>query len=372
MRPPLRGSFRELLDVHAPSLAKACGSPKPGKRDLDEWFELLRAPAVTLARIEAVRWRPAPGWSEEVGEALEPLLARLRSVHMLRLGLVSGALRFERTRAGVRDYSRFHWLLRHWGKARNRIENLDLDGVRDELRGLELDDPYAEDALTLSMLDGNQPSFAVIRRLGAERDRRLAREALSPIERAEQLHRRFAQRKNAVRRVAKLHVSSGAIVACDPQGQLDEGPFARRVAKGEYPVELLLEGSKRPTVAAARVVLGDASPVRWELALQRGQEEDDAGYPVDSALGCFTDAATLRVLTRRLGGLTGDEEDEARASFLRGLRKNRGLWLEQRPDADHPGNLVAFSTGLGDGNYLSFWGLDARRRPVVLLTDFDA
>ncbi|HIK11257.1 MAG TPA: DUF4241 domain-containing protein [Oscillatoriaceae cyanobacterium M33_DOE_052] len=33
-------------------------------------------------------------------------------------------------------------------------------------------------------------------------------------------------------------------------------------------------------------------------------------------------------------------------------------------------NLIAFSSGLGDGGYPSFWGYGASNQPVCLVTDF--
>ena len=34
-------------------------------------------------------------------------------------------------------------------------------------------------------------------------------------------------------------------------------------------------------------------------------------------------------------------------------------------------NVIAFQSGFGDGGYMSYFGLDASGRPLVLLTNFD-
>lgn len=193
----------------------------------------------------------------------------------------------------------------------------------------------------------------------------------------------------------RLALPSGRIIACDPMVSLETArPFARTVSPGRYTVKLgLLEGE----VALAFVRFGRAKVASWELALLDGPAEDDeAGYVATFGVGCFADAAAVE------GYVAEEREKEERiAKALRdeGVDPEDTLaWHEafelkleeEGPDllsaVGHSvekkrfggavldkasgGSLVAFKAGLGDSRYPSFWGLDAKGRPMMLVTDF--
>lgn len=190
----------------------------------------------------------------------------------------------------------------------------------------------------------------------------------------------------------RLSLPSGRVIACDPLVALEGArPFARAVPPGRYRVVL---GMLERDVALACVRLGRARVARWELARREGGGAP--GYGVDSGTGCFADADAVAVYAA-----------EERARDERAMQKLRDegidpgdavAWHEAMTakladegpdplsavsvsvqakrfgalvlDAEGGGSLVAFKTGAGDGVYASYWGLDAKGRPMMLVTDF--
>jgi hypothetical protein len=199
------------------------------------------------------------------------------------------------------------------------------------------------------------------------------------------------------RAIDKLVLSTGRIVACDPLVSLSGAkPFARSVKKGKYAVSIgTLEGDE---IAFACVRFSKAKVASWELALVEGETPSDEarGYGVDSGTGCFVDEAAatkhnaevdatyerIRTALRKRGI---DPHDHAKwhEAFDAELEEAGGdlhsrLYEGKRDrtasslvlDAKSGANVVAFKSGAGDGIYASFWGLDAKGNPAMLLTDF--
>lgn len=201
----------------------------------------------------------------------------------------------------------------------------------------------------------------------------------------------------------RLVLPSGNLVACDPLSSL-EGirPFARSVPPGRYRIVL---GTLDRDVAFACVRFGRAKVARWEPALlsedeerdeDEGEREDTDGYGVESGAGCFVDAEIATTLlaeervrrvrlteTLRREGIDPNDVLAWEAAFeaMREADPTDPLarvgpavwqkgWGATVVDTENGGNLVAFAAGLGDGVYPSYWGLDAKGRPMMLLTDF--
>lgn len=195
-----------------------------------------------------------------------------------------------------------------------------------------------------------------------------------------------------------LLLTSGHLVACDPLVFLSGAePFARAVRPGKYEVRI---GKRGSDTVYARVKLGRGKVVKWEVARCPGEDDVEGwpGYGVDSGTGCFvdleavrrfveeedelSDAVSVKVAEEGVDAsdvLTYHEAFEKHRAALGGvdpiatiepaLRKNHtavAIRLTKKSDA----NLVAFSAGVGDGVYASFWGLDKAGEPQVLMTDF--
>lgn len=174
-----------------------------------------------------------------------------------------------------------------------------------------------------------------------------------------------------VRSAGVLDVASGRLVACDPlSADVAAASFLRAVPPGRYPVQLSRWTSleKRDEhIAAAKLVLSAATPVRWELALRDGEEgrpmrrKKDASFPVDSGLGCFVDAERAR---RWLA-----QDEESRQALVATARPAQESAFKLGPPS--AAELVGFATGPGHGRYRSWWGLDAAGEPAALVVDFD-
>ena len=170
-----------------------------------------------------------------------------------------------------------------------------------------------------------------------------------------------------------LALATGRVVACDPLGPPEIEPFARVAPAGTFPVTLSVahfeDGDRR--VAAALVRFGPRAPASWEPALLPGESPDDLaegeifGYPVDSGTGCFMDAETARLV---LSLPDFDDFFDALNHLLDETYENTWSWANLGVEDGH--NVVAFSTGVGDGLYASYFGLGEDGEVVCLVTDF--
>jgi hypothetical protein len=183
--------------------------------------------------------------------------------------------------------------------------------------------------------------------------------------------------------IGELVVTSGHILACDPMFLFEIPPFADIVPPGRYPVVLsvaaLPSGDQR--VACALLRLSERAAVRWEMATPRGQTlsaltaGEVFGYPVDFATGCFTDADAPATLEANEAKRT-DVADESKQFYdrLDDMQDKTYLptwsWADLIVDETTGANIIAFSSGFGDGFYTSYWGYDAADQRVALVTDF--
>lgn len=175
--------------------------------------------------------------------------------------------------------------------------------------------------------------------------------------------------------LAKIKLPTGKIVANDPLVLGEMEAFTIRVPSGEYPVVLYIyHNNDDQRVAFAEMRLNEKIPVRFEPALVEGQEaealEEDEffGYGVDTGTGCFMDEQTCKKLealmdTTEYGELT--EFDKLLEESYVDTYMTANFVL---PETDF--NVVAFSSGYGDGCYPSFWGYDASGELCCLITDF--
>jgi hypothetical protein len=196
-----------------------------------------------------------------------------------------------------------------------------------------------------------------------------------------------AGRAVRVQPLADLILTTGQVVVGDPTGGFCIIPFARSVPPGRYPVSVALIGAPDEggvgtpdvraaatipgTVAAAMVRFAAEDPVRWELGeFERPLPAQTImtsngpvpGYGVDGGTGAFMDRATADCYDEHI-------VDE----LTKRLLDQHGMlwcWAELALPGARGGNVVAFSSGIGDGAYVSYWGLSENDEPVCLITDF--
>jgi hypothetical protein len=179
-------------------------------------------------------------------------------------------------------------------------------------------------------------------------------------------------------RAGVLALPTGRVVAADVY-VVDALPFVRQVPPGRYDVIALhLDlGPLDDRIAAAMVRFGPGDPVQWEIAVTPAQDASQLpgnggffGYTVDSGTGCFTsaeaadalgtaDAATSTEYARRVESAMFPKPNEVRSTSEIAVPGTDGL------------DVVALESGFGDGEYPSYFGLDASGSPVVLLTSFE-
>jgi hypothetical protein len=161
-----------------------------------------------------------------------------------------------------------------------------------------------------------------------------------------------------------LHLPSGRLVAADPSS-LDYGeePFTVTVAPGVYPVTISVatftDDATHDRVAAAGLRITDAPVVTWELALRAGQDQRDLGggeffgFGVDGGMGCFVD----------------EDNRERLADEWEKFNFKRFTTTSGTRTASHGGDMVAWSSGWGDGAYPTWIGHDISGNVAWFIAD---
>jgi hypothetical protein len=184
---------------------------------------------------------------------------------------------------------------------------------------------------------------------------------------------RHAQFTTAQQRAPDIILPTGAIVASDAIVLRSE-PFERTVEPGRYQVILTLtrDATADKRVAFARIELRAGTPVRWEIATRAGEDPDALGpdgifgYPVDSGTGMFADADTVALAKQNF-----DRYGDTLLQRLTDVFNRDDYWTNVVLDPGSGADVVAFTSGFGDGGYASYWGFDADDELVCLVTDFD-
>lgn len=174
------------------------------------------------------------------------------------------------------------------------------------------------------------------------------------------------------KRIADLHLPTGKLVACDPFCFLDAEAFELPLPRGVFPVVLsIAQISNDQRVAFASIRFRNSTPVAWDMLTQEGQNTDDLKegeifcYGVDSGAGGFIDAGAAKDLDRKIAE-NADFNDEMMEAMER-TYVSTWSWLNMPIGK---GNLIAFSSGYGDGAYATYVGFDADREISVVVTDF--
>lgn len=194
--------------------------------------------------------------------------------------------------------------------------------------------------------------------------------------------------------VGETDFPSGNIVLADPLSYLGnekyQTPLERTIPAGSYPVELSICHSKIAglRIAAARLKISNKKIVNYELALADKfklniSERPDAFslFGVDAGLACFADADIATEYNAFTTGWYKENkgkniyDDYFAALFQKSyeqypaLQRDGGdflLW--QIPQTGH--RLIMFASGMGDGIYSGYWGLDEDGTPAELVIPF--
>ncbi len=182
-------------------------------------------------------------------------------------------------------------------------------------------------------------------------------------------------------KIGELCLTSGKLVVCDPICfLLGTDPFAANFHPGYYPVIISVaynQNNEEPMPAYAMVRLDEQTPVRWEMATKSGEDitelkEGEAfGYYVDSGISCFMDDDAAELLVNST--LEAENEDEDLVTELDNLLdENTSLgfmYANLCVNETTKANIIAFSTGIGDGFFVSYFGYDTNNNIVGVVTE---
>ena len=169
--------------------------------------------------------------------------------------------------------------------------------------------------------------------------------------------------------IGDLLLPTGKLVACDPVAYPETAPFSLLLPKGHFAVVLGVADTRDDQrVALATIQFGKEAPVRWAaLAAHNSEEnEDSLGFGVDSGVAGFMDHSAV-------GAMRAKEQEDEQAFYeaMDAEMKKKEVptwsWLNVPFGS---GNLVAFSPGYGDGDYLTYAGFGSSGAVTVVVTDF--
>lgn len=181
-------------------------------------------------------------------------------------------------------------------------------------------------------------------------------------------------------KVGELVLNSGKLVACDPLTLCDCEPFTVNFLPGSYPVILSIAHIQKNNdrrVAYAMLYLSEQTPVRWKMATHAGEELSSLkegeffGYGVDSGTGCFMDADVAEIMDDSIYTKTEEEILVYQLEDLLERNQTRTwCWANFCIDEESQANVIAFSSGWGDGIYPTYFGYDTEDNIVKVVTDF--
>lgn len=175
-----------------------------------------------------------------------------------------------------------------------------------------------------------------------------------------------ADAKLELRALGRIAITSGRLAARDPFLDTPSVAFARRVPKGNHRVVAslvtLAKAGKRPQVRCAAVTVhfakgAVASLVAAPFEKQAKAKSGAAAYGVDAGTGAFMDASVVAKLDERSHG-------EIIAAMKKTRTSGFGFACLDAP------SVIAFTSGLGDGAYASYWGFSRAKKLLCLMTDF--
>jgi hypothetical protein len=179
-----------------------------------------------------------------------------------------------------------------------------------------------------------------------------------------------------------LPCPTGQLVGCDPFFCADASPFLERIEPGAYLMRLhrlTVPGWGRRVGAAELVVRPNEIVRGFRLASCEPQRPPQ--YLVDSGLGSFMDERTRAEFAQTLKEFYQNSpkgnyyldilESEFRATAENPADPFDAGDRDMHAYSNAPQAKVAmFRSGLGDGAYESFWGLDAAGQVLSLFTSF--
>ncbi|MDU9050016.1 MAG: DUF4241 domain-containing protein [Candidatus Electrothrix sp. Rat3] len=175
--------------------------------------------------------------------------------------------------------------------------------------------------------------------------------------------------------IGTIQLATGRLIVCDPLAPYDRIELKCGLKPGKYGVFLIISKdlqNKEEIIEAAYVKDNNSNfSVTWNRApsIPYGLNEklkpsEDAGYGVDTGIGCFMDAS---VADKHFEMLDHPNYLDDTMKFF--YERKRPRWLELCTEPS--GNIFLFESGLGDGVYITWIAHSFQcDSPYALLTDF--
>ena len=102
------------------------------------------------------------------------------------------------------------------------------------------------------------------------------------------------------------------------------------------------------------------------------KEEEYFGYSVDTGVGCFMDTEVEEMmLDSEWQAQTDDTVSATKLEKILDQNSNNSwTWANLIVNETNQGNVIAFSSGWGDGQYPTYFGYDEQERLTNVVTDF--
>ncbi|MCC0672670.1 DUF2185 domain-containing protein [Clostridioides sp. ES-S-0145-01] len=193
--------------------------------------------------------------------------------------------------------------------------------------------------------------------------------------------------------IGETDFPSGEVVLADPLAYLGSEYMTyleRKIPVGSYSVEISICHSKIVglRIAASRLIINDKKPIKYEIAMPKGKKCEDFGksgawtfFGVDTGLACFSDAKVAKeysnFITKWQNENPGKNKynDYFATLFQKShemhpnlQNKNGNFLLLKLPQTSY--RLIMFTSGIGDGIYSGYWGLDADGEVAELVIPF--
>jgi hypothetical protein len=175
-------------------------------------------------------------------------------------------------------------------------------------------------------------------------------------------------------KAGELNLPTGRIISTDPILMYDDECYAEHVKPGTYTVYIYIgktENRKKQTIAA-ELRVNDNYPVKWELALFKGESskgfgyDEFMGYEVENGLGCFMDESVMKILDV----MSEKELDIYERAVKDAVMKSEYSCAEMLIDKKNGGNIVIFASGWNEGIFPTYYGFDKDGKLARLVTDF--
>jgi hypothetical protein len=184
-----------------------------------------------------------------------------------------------------------------------------------------------------------------------------------------------------------LVIISGEVVACDPLVFPETKPLITNIFPKNYPVILSLashslevfsqNNPSYKTVICAMIRFKEREAIRWELIANShnemtiSKENQYYGYPVDSGIGCFMDTQAAKIIIdSSYNSDTYEETISCQLDNLLDINNKEFMFANLLLDENSGLNVIAFSSGFGDGIYPTYLGFDNEGKIVNMVTQF--